>query len=318
MGPTELGSEMASLFWLLLLSSNAALPLHAAPEKLQPWTTTLRDRQPAEAFAAVYKVGGKRLVFVGAQHANRADSLTFKLIRQAYDRFAFDTVIAEGFATSRGANPPSLFKYAAEAGPRPDGFVEGGETVPTVIGAEQQKAALWGGEADDLAIKTRLLTKGFSGADVLGFYVLRNIPQWIGERKIVNAGDPRLPALVTEALATNREKLQMLPSILPGFADWAAWYQVQNLRPIGASFVTEEVGPLADGKFGTNRIAYAISRERDAHLHDQIITHLNAGENVLVVFGASHLMIHEPALDAVLGRPCYVGADLVRGATACR
>ncbi len=303
--------------WLLLLSAAAALPLRPAPDKLAPWTTALRDRQPEDAFAAAYKVGGKHLLFVAAKHSNRADSLTFKLIGDAYAHFAFDTVVAEGFPTSRGANPASTLKYAADNGPRADGFVEAGELFPTITGAQAERAAVWGGEADDLAVKARVVASGVAPADLLGFYVLRNIPQWIGEKKIDHAGDPRLRPLVTAALARNRAALGLPETALPDYAAWAAWYERLNRRPIGAAFVTEEVGPLADGKFATNRIAYAVSRARAAHLHDLIVTHLNQQESVLVVFGASHLMIHRPALDAVLGRPCYVGTDLKRAAADC-
>lgn len=309
---------MAKFLWLLLLASCATPPLRPAPDRLQPWTTTLRDQQPQDAFAAVYRVGRDRLVFVAAQHENRDDSLTFRLIRDAYAAFAFDTVIAEGFPTSRGANPARLFQYASENGPGSDGFVEGGETVPTVLGARQEGAALWGGEADDPDIKARIIAQGFPAEDLLGFYVLRNIPQWIQERRIDHAGDPRLQSLVAAALARNREALQLPSTLLPGFPEWAAWYQALNGRPIGADFTTEEAGPLADGRFGTNRIAAAISRARDAYLHDLVIAHLNARESVLVVFGGSHLMIHRPALDAVLGPPCYVGTALARAASTCR
>ena len=98
------------------------------------------------------------------------------------------------------------------------------------------------------------------------------------------------------------------------FAQWSAWYQALNHRPIGAAFITEEAGPLADGRFATNRIA---SAARDTYLHELIITHLNASETFMVVFGGSHLMIHRPALDAVLGRPCYVGTALVSAAAVC-
>ncbi len=101
------------------------------------------------------------------------------------------------------------------------------------------------------------------------------------------------------------------------FAQWSAWYHALNHRPIGAGFITEEAGPLADGRFGTNRIAFAVSKARDTYLHELIITHLNASETVMVVFGGSHLMIHRPALDAVLGRPCYVGTALVSAAAVC-
>lgn len=303
---------------LLLLLASALLPLQPAPERLQPWTTALRDRQPDDAFAAVYRVGPKRLVFVAAKHANRTDSLTFRLIAQAYRTFQFDTVIAEGFATGRGPNPPSILKYAAENGPDKHGFVEGGETVPTVLGAQDEGAVMWGGEAHDLAVKAALITRGFSADDLLGFYVLRNIPQWIGERKIANAGDVGLETLVEAALDKNRSTLGLGPAVLRGFQDWAGWYRALNGKPIGPDFVTEEVGPLADGRFGTNRIAYAVSLARDTHLHDRIIRHLNGGESVLVVYGASHLLIHRPALDVVLGKPCYEGADLTAAVAACR
>ena len=153
---------------------------------------------------------------------------------------------------------------------------------------------------------------------MLGFYVLRNIPQWIREQKIADAGDPRLAPLVDAALYKDRAALQLPAGTLPGFAAWSAWYRRLNGKPIGADFTTEEAGPLADGRFGSNRIAYAISRERAAYLHELVVRHLNAGESVLVVFGASHLMIHRPALDAVLGPPCYSGADLQQAAADCR
>lgn len=309
---------MKHLLWLVLLCGCATGPLRPAPDRLQPWTTALRDAQPEGAYAAVYKAGTERLVFLAAKHENRADSPTFRLIADAFRAFAFDSVIAEGFATSRGANPPRLLQYALESGANAEGFVAGGETVPTVLGARDEGATLWGGEADDSEIKTRILAQGFSAEDLLGFYVLRNIPQWIGERKIEHAGDPRLEALVTAALTRNRELLGLPATVLPGYSEWAAWYQALNRQPIGAGFVTEEVGPLADGRYGTNRIAHAISRARAVYLHELILTHLNDGESVLVVFGASHLLIHRPALDRVLGAPCYAGADLTQAAVACR
>lgn len=310
---------MVRLLWLLvLLSSIAGRTLQPAPDKLRPWTTALRDGQSDDALAAVYKTGPNRLVFVAARHTNRADSLTFRLINDAYAGFRFDSVIAEGFPTSEGANPASVFKYAAANGPNALGFVEGGETVPTVLGAERNKAALWGGEANDLDIKAQVIGEGVSPADLLGFYVLRTIPQWIDERRIQSSGDPHLKSLVVDALARNRVLLGLTPDVLPDFAAWSAWYRALNGKSIGDDFVTEEVGPLADGKFATNKIAYAVSRKRDAYLHNLIIAHLNAHETVLVVFGGSHFVIQRAALQAAIGQPCYVGTDLLQGASDCR
>jgi hypothetical protein len=295
-------------------ATEPALRPHA--DKLAPWTIALRDRQPEDAFAAVYRVGPRRLVFVAAKHSNREDSLTFRLIRSAFERFRFDSVIAEGFATARGPNSPSIFRYVGEK-PRADGFVEAGELAPAALGAQAQGATLWGGEPHDLEVKARLVLSGVVPEDLLGFYVLRTVPQWIGERKLRSAGDPALRDLVTQALQQNRDKLQLAPTVLSGFDEWAAWYQAKNGKPIGDSFVTEEVGPLSDGRFGTNKIAYAVSLVRDTYLHELIVKHLAKRESVLVVFGASHLMIHRPALDAALGPPCYAGTQLEQASATC-
>jgi hypothetical protein len=309
--------QVALILALSMLPACASIPLRPAPQKLQPWTVALRNQQPEDAFAAVYRVGPYRLVFVGAQHTNQNDSLTFRIIRDAYANFKFDTVIAEGFPTSWGVNPPRILDDVARSKVATDGFVEGGETVPTVLGAQQQLARVFGGETDDLGIKKQVAANGISEKDLLGFYVLRNVPQWIGERELKDASDPRLAALVKKALARQRDRLQMSVDTLSDYPEWLAWYEETNGKPLNASFDTEEVGPLADGRLGTNRIAYAVSRARDAYLHRLIVDHLNSRENVLVVFGGSHLMIHRPALDAVLGSPCYSGTDVRRAATTC-
>ena len=302
----------------LVLLSCAALPLIPAPQKLQAWTKTLRNQQPETAFAVVYRKGTRRLVFIGAQHENQEDSPTFRLIRDGYASFKFNTVIAEGFPASWGANPARLFDYVTKSKTGADGFVEGGETVPTVLGARQQSARLFGGEPDDAEVKKLVANYGVNDRDLLGFYVLRTLPQWIGEREIKDPADPRLSSLVETALARQRDILKVPASTLRGYAEWAAWYQTTNRKPLTASFTTEEVGPLADGSFGTNKIAYAVSRARDGYLHRLIIDHLNARQTVLVVFGGSHLMIHRAALDAVLGAPCYTGNDLKLAVRTCR
>ena len=309
---------MARLLALLLLASSAALPLRPVPERLAPWTTALREQQPENPFVAVYRIGRHRLVFVAAQHDERNDSPTFRVIRAAYAAFRFDTVIAEGFPASWGINPARVVDDALNSVPASDGFVEGGETVPTIVGAHAQGAAIIGGEQDDLDIKAQVLATGFDPDDLLGFYVLRNIPQWIEERKIADVGDPRLEPLIVKALIRNRERLGLPSATLTDFRQWSAWYRAANRKPLDAGFSTEEAGPLADGRFATNKIAYAVSRARDAYLHGLIITHLNAGKNVLVVFGGSHLMIHRPALDAVLGPPCYVGAEIKPAVLPCK
>jgi hypothetical protein len=166
-------------------------------------------------------------------------------------------------------------------------------------------------------LQPRLLAQGFSPEDILGFYTLRSVPQWAREQKISNAGDLRVKDLVTQELVHNRERLSLPASVLPTYQQWAQWYTQANGKPFGATFELAEVGPLADGPYKTNRIAETISRARDEFLLRQIAALLNAGHNVMVVFGESHLMILQPALEHMLGKPCYIGAALVAAPNHC-
>ena len=306
----------AILLALTLVIGACQSPVAPRPTNLQPWTTQLRDAQPNDAFAAVYARGHQRLIFVGAKHATRTDSLTFRLINEAYASFDINTVIVEGPPHSHGANADRLMKWVA-AQREVDGFLEGGEIVPTVRQARARSTDVWGGEPDDADIRDRVLAQGFSLQDLLGFYTLRGVPQWIRERKIDGAGDDRVKPLITADLEHNRQRLAVPATVLPDYAAWSEWYAKINHKPFGVAFDPEETGPLADGRYGSNKIAEAISRARDEFLLDIIAQHLNAHESIMVVFGESHLMILRSALDSMLGAACYMGSDLKAAPSQC-
>ena len=295
------------LVLMIAVGCESTLP-HPHPDSLSRFSKSLRADQPDDAFAAVYGKDPSRLVWIGAKHANHTDSLTFKFVHEAYDAFDFDLVVVEGCPTSWGRNPERLIAYAKEgAAKEKDGFQERGEIVPTVLGALAQSANLLCGEPDDNEIKVRLLALGFNAEDLLGFYVLRSIPQWIRERRINDAADPRIDNLLGDELERNRQRLQLDQSILPSIERWRAWYRNTNGKPLSANFSTEEAGPLIDGPFESNKVGAAISLARAEFLHDLVIKELRERQNVFVVFGASHLMIHQPALSAAIGEPCLVG-----------
>ena len=302
---------LAAAAALLALAGCAPRPLVPDASRLAPWTLALRDAQHDGPQVAVYRHRGQPLVVVGAVHENDVASPTFRLIGEAYGSYRFDAVLVEGVEHASGPDPAGLLAYVAAS--EPEGtFQPGGETVPTVEGALRQRAAVWGGEpsdADVLTLATATAT-GVTAEDVLGFYVLRVVPQWLREGEVERPTDPGLRALVEAELAAQRPRLGLGADVLPSYESWAGWYARTNGRPLGGGFQTEEVGPLSDGPHGTNRVAYAVSRARDAFLLDRIAEHLGRGEAVLVVYGASHLTILRPALDALLGPPCHTGADL--------
>ena len=247
-----------------------------------------------DAFGAVYARGRNRLVFIGATHTEEIDSLTFRMIDDAYASFDIHAVLVEGV----------------------QGRQDGGELVAAVRGALAEGAVVWGGEPDDAQIRDALASQGVSSDDVLGFYTLRTVPQWLRERQIATPDDVQTPTLIDAELARNRERLGLPATILPGYAAWSEWYTRTNGKEFGGLFELEETGPLADGRYASNRIAAAISRSRDAFLIEAIAERLNAGQTLLVVFGGSHLMILRPALDTMLGRPCYAGSELSSAAAS--
>ncbi len=306
-----------SALMLLALLGACMSPVTPMPDKLSPWTVELRESQPDEAFAAIYRRGSKHLIVLGAHHATATDSSTFRLIDAAYAAFRIDAVILEGFDYALGPNPKRAFDWLARQH-EVNGFQMGGETVPAMQGAMAQNAVIFGGEPNDGEIRTGLIAGGMTDENLLGFYTLRSIPQWMREHKLINAGDAALKKLVERDLASNRRRLGLGPSILPDFDTWADWYQRTNGKPIGAYFDTEEVGPLVSGRYPTNQIAAAIGRQRDSFLLGLIAERLNADQTTLVVFGGSHLMILRSALTAMLGAPCYDGADMAQAAKVCR
>jgi hypothetical protein len=276
----------------------------------------LRDAQPADAFAAVYSHHHQLLVFIGAQHATHTNSLTFHLIDEAYKSFTVNTAIVEGALYSRGPNADDLMSWI-DAQHEFNGFLEGGEIVPAVKGARARAVNVFGGEPEDADIRDRLVAQGVSTKDLLGFYTLRSIPQWIREEKISSADDPRIVQLIQNELKHNRERLALPATVLPNYLAWTQWYTQLNHKTLGVAFDPVEAGPLADGPYASNKISALISRARDGFLLTVIASHLNARENIIVVFGASHLMILRPALDTMLGRPCYVGDALNLAAGQC-
>lgn len=304
----------------LLLALIASESLHAQvvarTDKLHWWTSKLRDSQPSDAVAAVYRQESRTLVFIAAKHSTDPRSLTFRLIDDAYASFRFDTLIVEGPLRSSGANNPKLLEWAA-AQHETNGVLEGGEPLVAIRGARSHSISVLGGEPDDNEIKSSLLSKGISNEDLLGFYTLRSIPQWILQQRISGPGDAKVWPLIDDELNYNRTRLQLSSTVLPNRDAWLRWYRDTNGKAFGNTFKDEVVGPLADGKFRTNTIGANIERVRDAFLIETIAQQWNLRQDIIVVFGESHYMRDRAALDEMFGPPCYVGTDIKLAVTKC-
>ncbi len=304
---------------LMLVSScvrTGAVPLRSDPARLAPWTRALRDQRPDDPYVLVYGSGEARLIFVAAQHENAVNSATFRLIDRAFTLWPVRSVVVEGSSAALGPNPRELMEIATRSRPNPVVDADG-ETSPAIRNAIKAGASIYGGEADDLAVRDFARNAGIKDVDLLGYYILRVIPQWVRDGSIAGPADPRLIHLVNRQRARSAAELGIASTVMPEFADFESWYQRTNRKPLAAGVDQEEAGPLVDGPWQTNRVGAAVSRARDASLVKQIADRLNKDGSVLVVFGASHAMIDKPALDFMLGRPCYAGSDMTAAAKTC-
>ena len=134
------------------------------------------------------------------------------------------------------------------------------------------------GETDDGHIKQLAINDGITERDLLGFYVLPKLPRSIGERETSDAANLGIKSLVEAALARQQDRLRLIAEIIPDDAAGLAWYKATNGKPLAASFDKKTVGPLADGHFGTHKIAFSVSKARDRYLHRLRIDRFNEGE----------------------------------------
>lgn len=310
------GLRVGFASWAVLSGGVHGQALRPNPGRIAVWTKALRDKQPDNPYALVYRSGNAHLIFVAAQHENAVHSATFRLIDEAFRLWPVRSVIVEGTSSALGANPPELMAIAKRSRPNAD-FDPDAETGPAIRNAVKTGARVYGGEADDLSVRDLSRRAEIADVDLLGYYVLRVIPQWTRDRSISRPDDPQLEKLIDKQLHRSEAELGLRADVMPDFHSFAAWYRRTNGKQLSAGVEQEESGPLADGPWPTNRIAAAVSRVRDAHLISQIANRLNKDGSVLVVFGASHAMIDKPALDGMLGRPCYVGFDMRLAAKSC-
>lgn len=310
---TGVGRRLTAAAVLLVLGSCGASD---PSNRLAVWTRALSDAQTDGPQLLVFQRNGRRLVFVAVEHEANPRSPTHRLITSAF-ALSPRIVIVEGLPTSRGYDPPDLAEIAGEQ-PQANGLLANGETVPAVSGALQSGASLLGGEPEDEQVRVITATLGVSDEDLLGFYVLRVVPQWLVQRQITDLANENATELINQQLARSRSELGLSADVLPDADSWRLWRLAKNRRADPHRLDVEEAGPLSDGPWPTSRIGAAISRARDTHLYRLIEAQLRRARSVMVVFGGSHALIQLPALQMLLGPPCYRGSEPVDALKTCR
>ncbi|HAR44097.1 MAG TPA: hypothetical protein DCS07_15935 [Bdellovibrionales bacterium] len=275
--------------------------LHVDSEKIKTWSDVQNRSEPFELpYAADFKSGPYFLTYIAVEHENDKSSPTFKLIENAFKHAKYDAVIIEGVPFERGASPSSILDTARRT--NRDNFFEMGEPGYAAILADSYKIPFFGGEPPEQEIKYEALKGGLSGDDLVGFYFVRQVPQWFREKK--------LPKASPDVLYRGFSQLTCLDFNIPkdkclSFDSFKGWYSTANNKDFLTGFESEEAAPIRDGKYKTQRIAAQLGRIRDRSILNAIITVLKKHKSVLVVYGGGHFATQLDALTDVLGKPTY-------------
>lgn len=285
-------------------------------QKLAVWTQALAESQQDGPELLLFERGERKLAFIGVQHDSDPASKTHRLITSTFVTFKPRIVIVEGAPTSWGYNPRRLVEVGSQL-PDAKGLLPDGETVPTVRGALTAGSLIIGGEPSEADVRRIVASRGISDEDLLGFYVLRVVPQWLSQREFEDLRSMRATNLIDKQLARSRAELKLSSKFLPDAAAWRRWRLNRNVGASPSRIDIEEAGPLADGPWETSRVGAAISRARDTHLFELTRAELARHRSVLVVFGGSHALIQLPALQTLMGPPCYRGDNVESVPSSC-
>ena len=252
---------------------------------------------------STYDNCGKRLVYVAAVHSNDPAGKTFALVKTAFEKTKPQFVVLEGFEESMGVSPAALIAHSAKVAGTP------GDAEPylSVRLAQAAGVPFIGGEPDDSDILAEVRTKGMTARDMFATYVLRQIEQWVRETKLTSHRDPKLDALIRDyAKPFARDAKISLAEIsdIATIDTFKAWYKATNGAAFDTAYKPEDAWPITpESNRPTNRLIVVISDARDKHILGVINRSLETKPVVLVVYGASHLDIEAPALEAAFGKP---------------
>lgn len=170
-----------------------------------------------------------------------------------------------------------------------------------VIMADERKIPFFGGEPDHQDIFKGLKTRGYTEEDILGFYVVRQIPQWVRQledkKGLLEGKVPNFLGYYCRLFST-----KSCPTLL----EVKDWYKEKMGHELTAEVVNEDVAPLLDSSVFTQKISSDVGYIRN-HFTLNVIQQLIAKyKKVAVVYGAGHFICLRNSFDVVLGLPAFI------------
>ncbi|NJL25088.1 MAG: hypothetical protein HC902_07880 [Calothrix sp. SM1_5_4] len=152
------------------------------PDLVVSWEQ-IRELPPFEApYWAEFQRDDVQLRYIAAHHDNDLNSTTMVTIRDVMETFGPDILLFEGLQWDKGLNPKSYAKYALSS--RHGDFIGGGEPAYAVSLMISEGVPFRGGEPSETDILSEIQKRGYSTHDLVGFYAVRQYPEFIRNKQI--------------------------------------------------------------------------------------------------------------------------------------
>ncbi|MEN0059717.1 MAG: hypothetical protein AAGB31_12835 [Bdellovibrio sp.] len=286
-------------FIFLFLTSCSSVP-KLDSQKIRPWSNSLGDEYPHEkAVIAHYQKNRIDLFYLASRHTNTIGDDTLNLVQTLFEKYNFNVLIIESIPYSSGESPKWFLDEAKNG--KSDKFIKGGESALAVILADEKKIPFFAGEPDHQDIYRGLKERGYTDEDIIGFYTVRQIPQWVREKENKNGLLKRkIPPFVSHYC-----KLLSIQSC-PTYVDVMSWYKNKIGHELVADVSNEEVAPYSDGTLFTQKISSDVGFIRDRFTLNIIEQMIHKYKKVAVVYGAGHFLTLRKSFDASFGEPVFI------------
>lgn len=277
----------------------ASLPPRLDSSQIRPWSNSLESEYPNEkSVIAHYKKGSFEVYYLAARHTTSMDSDTIRLVQYLFEKEKFNVLLIEPIPHSSGESPQWFVEESKKG--LTDAFVPGGESALAVVLADQNRIPFFAGEPDHQDIYRELKDRKYTDQDIVGFYTVRQIPQWVRQKEnkkdLLKRKIP--PFLKHYCKVFGVQDCPTMDSTLK-------WYKSKLGHELSVDISNEETAPVSDGTLFTQKMSSEVGYIRDHFTLGVIEKLLQQYKKVAVVYGAGHFNTLRKSFEASMGLPVF-------------
>lgn len=268
--------------------------------QIRPWSNSLESEYPNDkSVIAHYKKGSYELSYLAARHTNTMDSDTMRLVQHLIEKEKINVLLIESIPHSSGESPQWFVEESKKG--LTDAFVPGGESALAVALADQKRIPFFAGEPDHQDIYRGLKDRKYTDQDVIGFYTVRQIPQWVRQRENKNDLFKRkIPPYLKHYCKVFG--IQDCPSM----DETLKWYKSKLGHELSVDISNEETAPVLDGTLFTQKMSSEVGYIRDHFTLGIIEKLLQQYKKIAAVYGAGHFITLRKSFEASMGQPEFI------------